>query len=91
MINKIDYLSSLPTKRLLAILKKINALLPGYVEDYWNGESRTWRDDYGDLRTCSHMCIRVTEKGGIVNKLYVNKDDVKLILKNREHIKRFKR
>lgn len=91
MINKIDYLSSLPTKRLLSILKKINALLPGYVEDYWDGESRTWRDDYGDLRTCSHMCIRVMEKGGIVNKLYVSKDDVKSILKNREHIKRFKR
>lgn len=91
MINKIDYLSSLPTKRLLSILKKINALLPGYVEDYWDGESRTWRDDYGDLRTCSHMCIRVMEKGGIVNKLYVSKDDVKSILKNREHIKRYKR
>lgn len=88
MINKIDYLSSLPTKRLLAILKKINALLPGYVNDYWDGETRTWLDDYGDLRTCSHMCIRVMEKGGIVNRLYVNKDDVKSILKNREHIKR---
>ena len=91
MIDKIEYLKSLSTKRLLAILKKINTLLPGYVEDYWDGETRTWWDDYGDLRTCSHMCIRVMEKGGIVNKLYVNKDDVKLILKNREHIKRFKR
>lgn len=91
MINKIDYLSSLPTKRLLAILKKINALLPEYVGDYWDGETRTWLDDYGDLRTCSHMCIRVMEKGGIVNRLYVNKDDVKSILKNREHIKRYRR
>lgn len=91
MINKIDYLSSLPTKRLLAILKKINALLPGYVDDYWGGETRTWLDDYGDLRTCSHMCIRVMEKGGVVNRLYVNKDDVKSILKNREHINKFKR
>lgn len=91
MINKIDYLSSLSTKRLLAILKKINALPPEYIEDYWDGETGTWIDDYGDLRTCSHMCIKVMEKGGIVNRLYVNKDDVKSILKNREHINRFKR
>lgn len=91
MINKIDYLSSLSTKRLLTILKKINALPPGYVDDYWDGDTRTWCDDYGDLRTSSHMCIKVMEKGGIVNRLYVNKEDVKSILKNREHIKRVKR
>ena len=91
MIDKIEYLKSLSTKRLLAILKKINTLYPGYVDDYWDGKTRTWCDNYGDLRTCSYMCIRVMEKGGIVNKLYVNKDDVKSILKNREHIKRFKR
>lgn len=90
-MTKIDYLSSLPSKRLLAILKKINSLPPGYVDDYWDGETRTWRDDYGDLRTCSHMSIRILEKGGIVNILHVNKDDVKSILKNREHINRFKR
>ena len=90
-MTKIDYLSSLPTKRLLAILKKINSLPPSYVDDYWDGETRTWYDDYGDLRTCSHMNIRILEKGGVVNRLYVNKDDVKSILKNREHIKRFKR
>lgn len=91
MINKIDYLSSLPTKRLLAILKKINSLPPGYVNDYWDGETRTWWDDYGDLRTCSHVCIRVIEKGGVNHWLHINKDDVKSILKNREHINRFKR
>ena len=91
MIDKIEYLKSLSTKRLLSILKKINTLLPGYVDDYWDGETRTWCDDYGDIRTCSYICIRVMEKGGIENKLYVNKDDVKSILKNREHIKRFKR